>query len=170
MVDCRCNRGSVLYRAYTSFPIKTKCCFAIRGAPLGVWKWRITRAISAEGGWEMRKSPLHGNRAGSSGLSWPTRRHTCRPYLLRTILHGIHTHTHTHPWLAIFKWETRLRHNGGWRFTSWAVRPTSFLRQITLLTTRFPSRWGVSFETRDFDTRVLPKFLSFRLERSRVWD
>lgn len=43
----------------------------------------------------MRKSPLHGNRAGSSGLSWPTRRHTCRPYLLRTILHGIHTHTHT---------------------------------------------------------------------------
>lgn len=82
----------------------------------------------------------------------------------------VYTHTHTHPWLAIFKWETRLRHNGGWRFTSWAVRPTSFLRQITLLTTRFPSRWGVSFETRDFDTRVLPKFLSFRLERSRVWD
>lgn len=48
----------------------------------------------------MRKSPLHGNRAGSSGLSWPTRRHTCRPYLLRTILHGIHTHTHTLGWLS----------------------------------------------------------------------
>lgn len=45
--------GGVYYihrGAYTSFPIKTKCCFAIRGAPLGVWKWRITRAISAEGG------------------------------------------------------------------------------------------------------------------------
>lgn len=39
------KRGGVC----TPFPIKTKCCFTIRGVPLGVWKWHITRTISAEG-------------------------------------------------------------------------------------------------------------------------
>lgn len=43
------QRWCVCVYVCTPFPIKTKCCFAIRGAPLGVWKWHITRTISAEG-------------------------------------------------------------------------------------------------------------------------
>lgn len=41
----------------TPFPIRTKRCFAIRGAPLGVWKWRITPTISAEGVEKWGSSP-----------------------------------------------------------------------------------------------------------------
>jgi len=83
----------------TPFPIKTKCCFAIRGAPLGVWKWHITRTISAEGVEKWGSSP------------------TVTVLVLQLILcdsstymsslsPSYHITRYAQRWLAIFEWET----------------------------------------------------------------